>query len=123
MSRYHVLKRCSYCLETRPEHFSGSHGAGCPTLGKRQRFSCRDRSGFDGRSLLREIFTTETDLIPNYGDHTLTVRLQHLTKALPDQAARALAVHPNESETHYPGTNLRLIFKLVSDENPPSQEF
>jgi hypothetical protein len=77
----------------------------------------------DARSLLREIFTTEADLIPNDQDHTLTVRLHHLTIALSDQAARFLAAHLNESETLHPGTNLRLIFKLVSDENPPCQEF
>lgn len=77
----------------------------------------------DARALLREIFTTEADLIPNDQDHTLTVRLHHLTNPLSDQAARALAAHLNESETLYPGTNLRLIFKLVSDQNPPDQEF
>jgi hypothetical protein len=77
----------------------------------------------DARSLLREIFTTEADLIPNNHDHTLTVCLHHLTNALSDQAARFLAAHLNQSETLYPGTNLRLIFKLVSDENPPCQEF
>jgi hypothetical protein len=77
----------------------------------------------DARALVREIFTTEADYIPNDQDHTLTVRLHHLTNALSDQAARFLAAHLNESETLYPGTNLRLIFKLVSDENPPSQEF
>jgi prepilin-type processing-associated H-X9-DG protein len=77
----------------------------------------------DARPLLREIFTTAADLIPNHQDQTLTVSLHHLTNALSDQAARHLAVHLNQSETLYPGTNLRLIFKLVSDENPPDQEF
>jgi hypothetical protein len=27
------------------------------------------------------------------------------------------------SESYYPGTNLRLIYKLVSDLNPPGQVF
>lgn len=77
----------------------------------------------DARSLLREIFTTEADLIPNDQDQTLTVCLHHLTNSHSDQAARHLATHLNATETLYPGTNLRLIFKLVSDNNPPCQEF
>lgn len=77
----------------------------------------------DSRSLLREIFTTEADLIPNEEDGTLTVRLHHLTNHSSDKAAVFLAEYLNASETYYPGTNLRLIYKLVSDLNPPGQEF
>jgi prepilin-type processing-associated H-X9-DG protein len=76
----------------------------------------------DARSLIREIFTTEADLIPCEEEKTLTVRLHHLTNHLSDQAARVLAEELNATETLYPGTDLRLIYKLVSDENPPNQE-
>lgn len=72
----------------------------------------------DARSLLREIFTTEADLIPNEKEGTLTVRLHHLTNSLSDKATRVLCEHLNATETIYPGTNLRLIYKLVSDQNP-----
>ena len=69
----------------------------------------------DARTLLREIFTTEADLIPDEADGTLTVRLHHLTNRASDEAARILAEHLNLTETVYPGTNLRLVYKLVSD--------
>jgi hypothetical protein len=69
----------------------------------------------DARALLREIFTTDVDLIPDEGAGTLTVRLHHLTNRASDQAARSLAEHLNASETLYPGTNLRLVYKMVSD--------
>jgi hypothetical protein len=69
----------------------------------------------DARPLLREIFRTEADLIPDYANGTLTVRLHHLTNAMSDAAARTLAATLNESATRYPGTDLRLIYKLVSD--------
>lgn len=69
----------------------------------------------DARSLAREIMTTEADLIPDEKEGTLTVRLHHLTNRLSDEAARHLATHLNETETLYPGTNLRLVYKLVSD--------
>ena len=77
----------------------------------------------DARSLIREIFSTEADLIPDEENKTLTVRLHHLTNNLSDQAARFLASELNATETVYPGTDLRLIYKLVSDDNPPDQEF
>jgi len=79
--------------------------------------------GDDARPLLREIFTTEADLIPNYDEKTLTVRLHHLTNAMSDRAARFLAERLNDTEVKYPGTELRLIYKLVSDTIPASQEF
>lgn len=45
----------------------------------------------------------------------LTVRLHHLTNRASDEAARYLAEQLNATETVYPGTNLRLVYKLVSD--------
>jgi hypothetical protein len=69
----------------------------------------------DTRALLRGIFTTEADLIPDEGAGTLTVALHHLTNRASDEAVRFLAEHLNATETVYPGTNLRLVYKLVSD--------
>lgn len=70
------------------------------------------------RVLLRELFTTDADLFPNEAEGTLTVQLHHLANPASDRAIRALAQQLNDSETPYPGTNLRLVFKLVSDHNP-----
>jgi len=77
----------------------------------------------DARPLLREIFTSDADLIPNQEEKTLTVRLHHLTNSMSDKGARFLAERLNETEVEYPGTNLRLVYKLVSDSIPPGQEF
>ena len=68
----------------------------------------------DARSLIREIFTLEADIIPDEKEKTLTIRLHHLTNRLSDKAAQHLADHLNKTETLYPGTNMRLIYKLVS---------
>ncbi len=68
----------------------------------------------DARSLLREIYRTEADIIPDEEAGTLTVRLHHLTNRLSDQAVQDLARDLNSSETIYPGTNLRLNYELVS---------
>jgi hypothetical protein len=66
------------------------------------------------RSLLKEIFTTEADLIPDEENGTLTVRLHNLTNRSSDESARFLAKELNASETKYPGTNLRLVYEMVS---------
>ena len=68
----------------------------------------------DARALLRQIYSTEVDLIPNLNAQTLTVCLHHLTQAAHDAAARYLCEELTATETTFPGTNLRLIFKLGS---------
>jgi hypothetical protein len=68
----------------------------------------------DARALLRQIYNTEVDLIPNLNAQTLTVCLHHLTQAAHDIAARYLCQELTATETTFPGTNLRLIFKLGS---------
>jgi len=69
----------------------------------------------DTRALLREIFATEANLIPDETAGTLTVALHHLANRASDEAARFLAQQLNATETVYPGASLRLVFKLVSD--------
>ena len=67
------------------------------------------------RALLREIFSTDADLAPGEAAGTLTVRLHHLANRASDEAARNLADQLNAKETEYPGTNLRVVCRLVSD--------
>ena len=69
----------------------------------------------DARALLREIFTIEGDLIPNEEDGTLTVKLHHLTNQMSNMAVRELLNFLNDTETIYPGTNLRMVYKMVSN--------
>jgi hypothetical protein len=68
----------------------------------------------DARALLRQIFNTEVDLIPDLSANTLTVRLHHLTQAAHDQAIEHLLAEINATQTIFPGTHLTLIFKIGS---------
>jgi hypothetical protein len=68
----------------------------------------------DGRALLRQIFDTEVDLIPDLPNHTLTVKLHHLTQRAHDDVIRYLCDELNATESLFPGTELRLIYKLGS---------
>jgi hypothetical protein len=68
----------------------------------------------DARSVLRAIYSTEADLIPNAQKKTLTVRLHHLANRSSDIAIRHLCADLNDTETIFPDTDLRLIYELVS---------
>jgi len=76
----------------------------------------------DARVLLRQIFRNEVDLVPDAVTNTLTVRLHHLTQAAHDQAIAQLCATLNETQTVFPGTNLKLIFEIGSSKIPPGQE-
>jgi hypothetical protein len=71
----------------------------------------------DARSLLRAIYTTEADLLPDYQAGTLRVRLHHQANRSTDMALVHLCQQLTETETVFPATNLRLVYELVS---PPA---
>ena len=68
----------------------------------------------DAHALLRQIFQTEADLLPDQAQQTLTVRLHHLTQRAHDDVIRHLCEELNATETRFPGTHLKLIYKLGS---------
>ena len=68
----------------------------------------------DAHALLRGIFYNEVDLTPDLVAKTLTVKLHYLSENLQDDAVRSLCAQLNETETVFPGTNLRIIYKLGS---------
>jgi len=68
----------------------------------------------DARALLRQIYDTECDLVPDLQAGTLTVILHHLTQAAHDQVLGHLCDQLNETETIFPDTQLRLFFKVGS---------
>jgi len=68
----------------------------------------------DGRALLRQIFDTEVDLVPDLLEQTLTVKLHHLTQRAHDTVIHHLCDELNATESLFPGTQLRLIYRLGS---------
>ncbi len=76
----------------------------------------------DARSLLRGVYTTDADIIPDVSAGTLTVRLHHMASRSADTAVRHLCDELNATKTVFPGTNLRLVYDLVSAQIPPGQE-
>ena len=72
----------------------------------------------DARSLVRDIYRTEADIIPDHNNGTLTVRLHHMTNRSADDAVALLCEELNSTMTEFPGTNLRLIYEMVPAQSP-----
>ena len=68
----------------------------------------------EARRLLRALYTTEADLLPDPDACTLTVRLHHGANAVTDQAIEKLCEELNATETVFPRTNLRLVLNFGS---------
>ncbi|HEY6375100.1 MAG TPA: hypothetical protein VIX90_06195 [Edaphobacter sp.] len=72
----------------------------------------------EARTLLRALYATEADLIPDMNAQTLTVRLHHMAQKSSDNAMQRLCDQLNATETFFPRTSLRLVLKLGADQNP-----
>jgi hypothetical protein len=68
----------------------------------------------EARCLLRALYTTEADLLPDPAAGTLTVRLHPGANAATDQVIEKLCEELNATDTMFPRTNLRLVLKLGS---------
>lgn len=68
----------------------------------------------DARALARQVFSSTVDLVPDHQNKSLTVRLHPMTASVHDEPVKYLCEELNATETLFPGTDLRLIFKLGS---------
>ncbi len=77
----------------------------------------------DARSIARQIFATDADMEPDYEKGVLKVVLHNMTNPMNNRYVIKLCDVLNDSETIFPGTNLRLIFDSVSNQIHRDQEF
>jgi hypothetical protein len=63
------------------------------------------------RMVVKQIIGANADLIPDYENHTLTVVLHSLSANRFNYVAEELAKLLNDTETIFPGSNLKLVFK------------
>jgi hypothetical protein len=67
----------------------------------------------DARALLRRVFVTPANLRPDYPRRALTVELHRLGSPLQDAAVAKLCEELNATETCFPTTDLKLIYRQV----------
>ena len=83
----------------------------------------------DSRSLLRDLFRSDADIVPNRDTKVLEVRLHTLANPRSNRAVQQLLDHLNSAECTYPGTQFRLRYSLgepgsgVTDNSARDQEF
>ncbi len=66
----------------------------------------------DARPLIRDLLSTEADLIPDEENGTLTVRIHPMTNPRATRAIADMLPQLNETHTPYPGTGLRLNYEV-----------
>jgi hypothetical protein len=69
------------------------------------------------RMVVKQIIASNADLTPDYQNNTLTITLHSLSAQRFNTAAFELTKILNETETQFPGTNLKMIFEIsaISD--------
>lgn len=70
------------------------------------------------RMLVKAVYNTEIDMVPDENEKTLTVFLHHLPTRSADKSVQHLCEEMSKTETIFPGTNFRLIYKMGSALNP-----
>ncbi|MDB4491423.1 hypothetical protein N9260_00195 [bacterium] len=69
----------------------------------------------EARAYVRDLYTTEANLIPELKAETLTVERHSLATPKANEILRHLCEELHATKTKYPDINLRLIFKSVSE--------
>ena len=67
------------------------------------------------RSLVKSIIKSRGDMCPDYTQKTLTIKLYTLSNPRDNRALEKLCELLTDSETVYPGTELKLIYKLATN--------
>ena len=76
----------------------------------------------EARAFIRQIFMTDADMQPDHQARILHIRLHTMTNPRNNVYAEKLCLVLNDSETVFPGTNLRMVYSLVSNQIPAGQE-
>jgi len=65
-------------------------------------------------TLLCALYKTEADLLPDLETQTFTIRLHHLANVISGNVIEKVCTELNATETRFPRTNLRMVFKVGS---------
>ena len=71
----------------------------------------------DSRSLLRDLFRSDADIIPHCDTKVLEIRIHTLANPRSNRAIQHLIDHLNAAESTFPGTEFRLRYTLGEPEN------
>jgi len=78
---------------------------------------------YDRRSVVRDLLRTTADLSPDLERGELRVTVYPLSNPRSNRAVSELLTVLNATETHYPGTKLKLMYALIGSQEsqkPPT---
>jgi len=81
------------------------------------------RTKEEKRMLVKQIFNTAADLVPDENNKTITIMLYSLSTPRANFAAGKLCELLNETESVFPDTDYKLIFKTTASQTTKNQEF
>ena len=70
----------------------------------------------DSRSLLRDLYRSDADIIPHTDERRLEIRIHTLANPRSNRAIQQLLDHLNATESTFPGTEFRLQYALADNE-------
>ena len=76
----------------------------------------------EARSVVRQIFNTEVNLKPDEQNKLLVIELHNLANEYSDQLAQIICDALNDTEITFPGSDMKIFYKMVSDKNRRDQE-
>jgi hypothetical protein len=72
------------------------------------------KSENEKRALIKSLIKRKGDIIPDYQNNTLTVRLYTMSTPRENRAIEQMCEILNDSETLFPGTNMKMIYKFAT---------
>jgi len=64
------------------------------------------------RTLLQNLFVTEADILPDYENKVLFVRVHSASRPAANSSLEQLFDKLNKAQVEYPGTDLQLVYEL-----------
>ena len=74
----------------------------------------------DARALLRDLFRSEADILPDTSRGVLEVHIHPMANPRSNRAIAHLLSHLNDASMIYPGTNLKLVYAMPALSEPDS---
>jgi transposase/predicted nucleic acid-binding Zn-ribbon protein len=75
----------------------------------------------DARSLIRDLYQSAADILPDLDAGVLTIQVHHMANPRSNRAIEHLLQNINDADFNYPGTKLRLRYRMASPSRPPSE--
>jgi len=74
----------------------------------------------DARALIRDLCQSEADILPDLDAEILTIQVHHMANPRSNRAIEYLLDNLNQAAFNYPGTNMRLHYRMASADDQPS---